>query len=54
MERMEVRDVPPERVGFYRTLATDLGGQVAGIIAEDDGEFTIVILLPKEQQLATA
>jgi hypothetical protein len=47
METMVINDVPPDKLDFYRELARSLGGRMTSIAPEPDGEFTVVIVVPK-------
>lgn len=47
METMVINDVPPDKLDFYRELARSLGGRMTSIAPEPDGEFTVVIIVPK-------
>jgi hypothetical protein len=47
METIVVNNVPQQKLDFYRELARNLGGQMTSVAPETDGEFTIVIVVPK-------
>jgi len=48
METLVIYNVPQSKLDFYRDLAKTLGGQMTSTAPETDGEFTIVILVPKD------
>jgi len=47
METIIIHDVPAQKLEEYRTMAKDLGGQMTSVAPEPDGEFTVVIVVPR-------
>ena len=48
MHTVIIPNVKKDRMEYYRAWAQTLGRQVISIAKEDDGEFTIVILMPND------
>lgn len=46
MNTIIIPNVKPDRVEHYQAWAKALGGSVISVAKEDDGEFTVVILVP--------
>ena len=47
METIIIQNVPGDRLDFYRDMATTVGGRMTSVAPEDDGEFTVVIVVPQ-------
>jgi hypothetical protein len=47
METIVIHNVTVEGLEQYRKLAKTLGGSIHSIAKEEDGEFTVVIVVPE-------
>jgi hypothetical protein len=48
MQTIVIPNVKKDRLSHYIEWAKSLGGKVVSVANEDDGEFTVVILVPSE------
>lgn len=47
MQTIVIPNVKADRIAHYQQWAVALGGQMISVAKEDDGEFTVVILVPQ-------